>query len=84
MGNERLITGLPPARCIWFDCAYNVVIPYRRKGSPEVEIAVVRWLEYVLQDVVVVFLSLRWGSPSQQENFSRRHYVAAPAMRCRM
>jgi len=25
----------------------NVVIPYRRKGSPEVEIAVVRWLEYV-------------------------------------
>ena len=47
MGNERLITGLPPARCIWFDYAYNVVIPYRRKGSPEVEIAMVRWLEYV-------------------------------------
>jgi len=28
---ERLITGLPPARCIWFNCAYNVVIPYRRR-----------------------------------------------------
>jgi hypothetical protein len=42
IGNKRLITGLPPARYIWFDYAYNVVIPYRRKGSPEVEIAVVR------------------------------------------
>ena len=41
VGNERLITGLPPARCIWFGCAY-VVIPYRRKGSPEVVFAVVR------------------------------------------
>jgi len=40
VGNERLITGLPPARCIWFDCAYNIVIPYRRMGSPEVEVAV--------------------------------------------
>ena len=42
MGNKRLITGLPPARCISFDYVYNVVIPYRRKGSLEVEIAVVR------------------------------------------
>ena len=41
VGNERLITGLPPARCIWFNCTYNIVIPYRRKGSPEVEVAVV-------------------------------------------
>jgi hypothetical protein len=45
VGNERLITGLPPTRCIWFDCAYNVVIPYRRKGSPEVEVAVVDKLD---------------------------------------
>ena len=34
VGNKRLITGLP-ARCIWFGYAY-IVIPYRRKGSPEV------------------------------------------------
>ena len=45
VGNERLITGLPPARCIWFDCAYNVVIPYRRMGLPEVEVAVVDKLD---------------------------------------
>ena len=42
VGNKRLITGLPHIRCIWFDYAYNVVILYRRKGSPEVEVAVVR------------------------------------------
>ena len=35
MGNERLITGLPLARCIWFGYAY-VVIPYRRKELLEV------------------------------------------------
>ena len=33
VGNERLITGFSPAR---FDYTYNIVIPYRRKGSPEV------------------------------------------------
>jgi len=36
-----------------------------------------------LRDVVAVFISLCWGSPSQQEKNSRRHHVAAPAMRCR-
>ena len=48
MGNKRLITGLPPARCMFFflfNCAYNVVIPYRGKGSPEVEVAVVDKLD---------------------------------------
>ena len=45
VGNKRLITGLLPVRCIWFDCTYNIVIPYRRKGSPEVEVAVVNKLD---------------------------------------
>ena len=36
VGNERLITGLPPAKCIWFDYIYNIIIPYRRKGLLEV------------------------------------------------
>ena len=63
MGNKRLIIGLPPTRYIWFDCAYNVVMPYRRKGSLEVEIAVVRQLEYVRRDVVAMFLSLRKAYP---------------------
>ena len=45
MGNERLITGLLPTRYMWFNCAYNVVIPYRRKGSPEVKVAVVDKLD---------------------------------------
>ena len=45
VGNKRLITGLPPAKYMWFDYAYNVVIPYRRKGSPEIEVAVVNKLD---------------------------------------
>ena len=45
VGNERLITGLPPARCMWFNCAYNIIIPYKRKGSLEVEVAVVDKLD---------------------------------------
>ena len=51
VGNERLITGLPPARCMffWFNCAYNVVIPYRGKGSPEVEVAVVDKLDIYVE-----------------------------------
>ena len=36
-----------------------------------------------LRDVVAVFASLCYGSPSQQKKISRRHHVAAPAMRCR-
>jgi hypothetical protein len=35
VGNKRLIIGLLPIRCIWFGYVY-IVIPYRRKGSPEV------------------------------------------------
>ena len=48
VGNKRLITGLPPTRYMfffWFDYAYNVVILYRRKGSPEVEVTVVDKLD---------------------------------------
>ena len=33
--------------------------------------------------MVVVFVALRWGSPSQQENFLHHHHVAAPTLRCR-
>ena len=49
MGNKRLITGLPPARCIWFNYTYNIVILYRRKGSPEVEVAVVDKLDIYIK-----------------------------------
>ena len=45
MGNERLITGLPLVRCIWFDYTYNIVILYRRKGSLKVEVTVVDKLD---------------------------------------
>ena len=46
-----------------------IAVPYKKKGD-----AVKRmpWFEYtgrVRRDVIVVFVSLRWGSPSQQENF---------------
>ena len=33
--------------------------------------------------MVVVFVGLRWGSPSQQENSSHYQHVAAPALRSR-
>ena len=33
----------------WFDCAYNIVIPYRRKGSLEVEVAVVNKLDMYVE-----------------------------------
>ena len=49
MGNERLITGLPSIRCVWFNYAYNIVIPYRRKGLPEVEVAVVDKLDIYIK-----------------------------------
>ena len=45
MGNKRLITGLPPARCMFFGLIARIVIPYSRKGSPEVEVAVVDKLD---------------------------------------
>ena len=49
VGNKRLITGLPPTRYIWFNYAYNIVILYRRKGSPEVEVAVVDKLDIYIK-----------------------------------
>ena len=30
-----------------------------------------------------MFIALRWGSPSQQENFLYHYHVAAPTLRCR-
>ena len=45
VGNERLITGLPPVRCMFFGLIARIVILYRRKGSPEVEVAVVDKLD---------------------------------------
>ena len=33
--------------------------------------------------VIVVFVVLRWGSPSQQENFSHHHHVAVLTLRSR-
>jgi hypothetical protein len=45
VGNKRLITGLPPARCIFFGLIARIVILYRRKGSPEIEVAVVDKLD---------------------------------------
>ena len=44
MGNKRLIAGLPPARCMFFGLIAYIVIRYRRKGSPEVEVAVINKL----------------------------------------
>ena len=44
VGNERLITGLLSARCMFFGLIARIVILYRRKGSPEIEVAVVNKL----------------------------------------
>ena len=41
VGNERLITGLPPVKCMFFGLIARIVILYRRKGLPEVKVAVV-------------------------------------------
>ena len=41
VGNERLITGLLLMRYMFFGLIARIVILYRRKGSPEVEVAVV-------------------------------------------
>ena len=51
VGNERLIIGLPPARCMffWFNCAYNIIILYKKKGSPEVKVAVVNKLNIYIE-----------------------------------
>jgi len=42
-----------------------VVIPYRRKGLPEAEIAVIQMdrIRTLIRDVVAMFLIFRWGSP---------------------
>ena len=45
VGNERLITGLPPTRYMFFNLIARIVILYRRKGSPEVEVTVVNKLD---------------------------------------
>ena len=45
VGNERLITGLLPIKCMFFGLIARIVIPYRRKGLPEVEVAVVDKLD---------------------------------------
>ena len=45
MGNKRLIIGLLPARCMFFGLIARIVILYRRKGLPEVEVAVVDKLD---------------------------------------
>ena len=45
------------------------------------------WFEctrHIYKDIVVVFIALCWGSPSQQENFLHHHHVAAPTLCCRM
>ena len=49
MGNERLITGLPPTTCMFFGLIARIVILYRRKGSPEVEVAVVNKLDIYIK-----------------------------------
>ena len=49
VGNERLITGLPPARCMFFSLIARIVILYRRKGSPEVEVTVINKLDIYIK-----------------------------------
>jgi hypothetical protein len=49
VGNERLITGLPPARCMFFGLIARIVILYRRKGSPEIEVTVVNKLDMYVE-----------------------------------
>ena len=49
VGNERLITGLLPTRCIFFGLITRIVILYRRKGSPEIEVAVVNKLDIYIK-----------------------------------
>ena len=45
VGNKRLITGLPPIKYMFFGLIARIVIPYRRKGLLEVEVAVVDKLD---------------------------------------
>ena len=49
VGNERLITGLLPARYMFFGLIARIVILYRRKGSPEVKVAVVNKLDIYIE-----------------------------------
>ena len=49
MGNERLITGLLPVRCMFFSLIARIVILYRRKGLLEVKVAVVNKLNIYIK-----------------------------------
>ena len=49
VGNKRLITGLPPARCMFFSLIARIVIPYRRKGSLKVEVTIVNKLDIYVE-----------------------------------
>jgi len=52
-------------------------------GTPKVDAVIRVGRMRTLRDVIAVFLSLRWGSPSQQENSSHHHLAATPALRSR-
>ena len=49
VGNKRLITGLLPIKCMFFGLIARIVILYRRKGSLEVEVAVVNKLNIYIK-----------------------------------
>ena len=49
VGNKRLITGLPPVRCMFFSLIVRIVILYRRKGLLEVEVTVVNKLNIYIK-----------------------------------
>ena len=49
VGNERLITGLLLVRYMFFGLIARIVILYRRKGSLEVEVAVVDKLDIYVE-----------------------------------
>ena len=77
--------GLPPARCtrLYVGAVRYIVVPYKEKGDAVDRMPWFECTRRVRRDVIVVFVSLRWGSPSQQENFSHHHHVAAPTLRSR-
>ena len=49
VGNERLITGLLLTRCMFFGLIARIIILYKRKGLPEVEVAVVDKLDIYIK-----------------------------------
>jgi len=62
---------------------YGIFIPYKEKGDAVNRMPCFECTGRVRKDVIVVFRSLRWGSPSRQENILHHHHITAPAMRCR-